>query len=87
MSKHTPGPWRYAPVGEYGAMVHFGVNNGGFHLHKETPNGTANARLMATSPRLLAALKALVEQSECSINNVPIWNEARAAILEAEGQP
>lgn len=33
---------------------------------------------------MLAALKRLVEYSECSVNDSDIWNAARAAIAKAE---
>lgn len=53
-AKHTPGPWRFEPATEYyGATIHFNVARGGIQLHKDMPNGDANARLIAAAPDLL----------------------------------
>lgn len=53
----------------------------------EHPNAEANARLIASAPRLLAALVGLYERYIQAIGNEgPEAAEARCAISEAEGR-
>jgi hypothetical protein len=77
MSKHTPGPWRVSEhcttiikrdfrligddSGELIASSH-GMDGSGFFVGND--EAQANAHLIAASPDLLAALKALVQQVE-----------------------
>lgn len=101
MSGHTPGPW--FPVlncaGAWDITVadtQFSQSVAGVVHNKYIPgDAEANARLIAASPRLLAALKALVaaEDQYCRDTGLktddPITRavkKARAAIAEAEGE-
>jgi hypothetical protein len=57
-TKHTPGPWYHDSDCEtHAPVIHFGVGNGGFSLHPDTPNADANAILIAAAPDLLEALR------------------------------
>ena len=84
--KHTPGPWVVkgqksirGPNGEYIAKANW-------------QNGMANAKLIAASPELLLAARAVIAQWE-----TPNWklteptakfmNDLRSAVARAENQP
>lgn len=94
---HTPGPWEYVPdedipghrepdrvkAGKYWILQ---TNSSVSYVSNET---TANARLIAAAPDLLAALELLV--SDCA--DYPAWerpcmavDHARAAIRKARGE-
>ena len=105
-SKHTPGPWFYAWVGE----------NGDHFLHISSPTGEicdlpmfrygdlppsmvnatreANARLIASAPELLEALKAVSNAANvCAAKdeaNANYWfaiqRQVNQAIAKAEGR-
>lgn len=91
MSGHTPGPWTVYPDNGY-----FNIGAGKDDCDVVSSEGIsdeANARLIAASPCLLAALKALMksihydscEESDTEEN----WTEyqaAQAAIAKAEGK-
>ena len=99
-TKHTPGPWHYD--GESG-IVTAGSNPGcpyiadcrvGFGV-REVGSTSANARLIASAPAMLEALKGAVEridtlalhvesklQKDCALATI---NQARAAIAQAQG--
>ena len=98
MSKHTPGPWLLSGNTIY-ALMHAGRRKGDeqfknrfsayVQADRECPDDEheANARLIATAPELLEALKACVlwmdtnyERSEAA------HRAARAAIAKAEGK-
>ena len=91
---HTPGPWAFVKAGSFGwnirgtwhgepnsqlAYVDAGVcqTRGPF-----TDENTANARLIAAAPDLLAALKAVVAVSN---RKTDAYTRAYAAIAKAEG--
>ena len=93
MSKHTKGEWFCKREGF--STVYVEARIGGGLLQEvaacgPTANGSeeqeANARLMAASPRLLAALKSMIDsyQYEASQEN-PALLEAKAAVFEATG--
>lgn len=97
MSGHTPGPWRIdpRPFSGYGA-VH--VSGGQYIVAKalgqtqscET-EATANARLIAAAPDLLAALQSIVaslaeHDDEGMIEHAEQMIAARTAIAEATGE-
>jgi hypothetical protein len=96
MSGHTPGPWSLIE-GPLSVTV-VGVNNETiFHeSDKRIPCVLGDARLIAQSPRLLEALKALLLaadnleiHAQCvdGLNNLEIASdEARAAIAKAKGE-
>lgn len=82
MSAHTPGPWRLGSpgigVGVQGADGTWVVTNvggtGGYTLRPDgthDDSGEANARLIAASPDLLEALRALLEAVEWSSTAMP----------------
>ena len=94
MSKHTKGEWFYKRDGF--STVYIEARIGGGWLQEvaacgPTANGfeeqEANARLMATSPRLLAALKSMIDsyQYEASQEN-PALLEAKEAVFAATGE-
>lgn len=98
-AKHTPGPWNL----EAGRSIV--TSSGAFYLSygKDRASGAphfsnfceldANARLIASSPRLLTALEALLQRAEAldqsathdGLQNIEALSEARAAIEEAKG--
>ena len=99
MSKHTPAPWQYAFEG---GTVAFIVEADGTTIAKisTTENSTAhrslpsNARLIASAPELLEALKDLLRDLDTvdsyALNEtiLPIWEDidrAKAIIAKAEG--
>lgn len=105
MSAHTPGPWkaehRQGADKQYRTEI-FSREYGGIATcewtKKHCGNGVtetyreANASLIATSPRLLAALEALVKtlafhDEEGLIEHADEMVEARAAIAQARGTP
>lgn len=99
MSAHTPGPWQTDRNNVHSAQIatiHHCINNdwvevwapAAFGATEETQE--ANATLIVTSPRLLAALEALVKtlafhDEEGLIEHAVEMVEARAAIAQARG--
>ncbi len=88
---HTPGPWTWF---EDRGMKHFvGSDRQGFAhtvgLHE--PRDTANARLIASAPALLAALEAVLPLAERYLSKAPTnpdngkLADARDAIAAARG--
>lgn len=107
-AKHTPGDWVVKTL----ETNHHGYDWPTFTIRSKTTNvclavvgevdrycseqNEANAILMASAPKLLAALKGLVANQEegwralgttCEehIQQFPYLRQARAAIIEAEG--
>jgi hypothetical protein len=84
MSKHTPGPWRVVDVpGEASHVIganNFTVVRGGYVSDMDT----ANARLIAAAPDLLAALQLIANFSNQDVSDM-VREIARAAIAKAEG--
>jgi type VI protein secretion system component VasF len=82
MHKHTPGPWTL--IDDYGRFDVDSARHNVCSVSNHDPRHEANARLIAAAPELLAALKEL-----CSAPNKKrperVWEEARAAIVKAEG--
>jgi hypothetical protein len=92
MTEHTPGPWKskntvvFNPQGD--------TPEGHWQLAAcQGPNGTANARLIAAAPDLLAALEGLLNEVEKAGNaNADDYGwptvvpQARAAIAKARNQ-
>ena len=90
MTSHTPGPWLYqALAGNHDFAVYTEATGHDVALVRNF--NEPNARLIAASPRLLAALKELVARcdGEAGIladgSNINTW-QAHAAIEEAEGR-
>ena len=100
MSKHTPGPWEYMTGSRTGAprglRAHGGnvVNFGGIS-RACSPEGKANARLIAAAPELLYALAVLADAVEDDQAKAPMSKRlmslpralelAREALAKAEG--
>jgi hypothetical protein len=79
---HTPGPWTADGSNVYADNVVVAEANCALDGCDDT------ARLIASAPDLLAALRALVEQygDPKYMPDAPGWAEARAAIAKAEGK-
>lgn len=92
MSKHTPGPWATQETFGRSDIADHECIPDAFTIFTDDGHGnglpigytTANARLIAAAPDLLAALK-LIADLELSGVNKAILNTARAAIAKAEG--
>ncbi|MFT3866793.1 MAG: hypothetical protein QM729_21230 [Solirubrobacterales bacterium] len=102
MSAHTPGPWVVTPRQVWSDEADDSVESTEQATHVRDPSGKSicgtcdgcnyiampNARLIAAAPELLAALKALLWESE----QLPTGTldqriaEARSAIAKAEGK-
>ena len=85
---HTPGPWRYAGRSVAGAF-HIGPEEGySVGIIHHSPDGEANARLVAAAPDLLAALEECQAEIhiECGLTDYPSCIRARAAIAKAKGE-
>ncbi len=98
---HTPGPWRYeratdgfrAPdKDDFQIVAQNSVCPGTVWGGAFTPEGKANARLIAAAPDLLEALKALATAHQQTIEgegfdaehcDCPVLDDARAAIAKA----
>ena len=101
MSKHTPGPWRFSkePDAKHSPCVGFTIYDAGSVVVAEIypkPYPVAvneiNARLIAASPELLAALKNLLDDYPTGntanefLNPRESVKQAREAIAKAEGR-
>lgn len=89
---HTPGPWAakfYAP-GDCYIITYGGGDNwlADVWTDGEPVKATADARLIAAAPDLLAALATLIEDCEAHglTDNDAHLREARNAITKAKGQ-
>jgi len=68
-AKHTPGPWEIEPYKDWDKEITVSANGDGWHRlgcmvdcdDCDTETAKANARLIAAAPKLLEALKAIVE--------------------------
>ena len=90
MSKRSPGPWHTRE-----SATHVTVTNARgdavFHDDKRIPGVMADARLIASAPELLEALKLALEywrhRQQRYKNRSPVWVQAaRAAITKATGE-
>jgi hypothetical protein len=79
---HTPGPWK---LFEEHLGIHFGPHQGGIHLHKDTPNSLANARLIAAAPDLLFALEIILDCERNKLDSAS-WYLGKEAVAKARGQ-
>ena len=87
-AQHTPGPWHVLPTND---CVIESEKHGNIALVNLARKSVADARLIAATPELLAALKDLLDEQE----DAPLerrrkqWSEAcaraRRAIAQAEG--
>lgn len=93
MSKHTPGPWDITisctTMGEmFGVPGSKRIRYWSYNLHQNETEveAEANARLIATAPELLEALKSALQTAEFERHPHRGWqDEAKAAIAKAEG--
>lgn len=93
MNKHTPGPWHVG--GKLDAIVYApdGYAVAGcqtYHGLRDEQSTTANARLIACAPHLLASLRRvlrMLEVNDARLANFGEVEEARAIISRAEGAP
>jgi len=88
MSEHTPGPWVIRMIGIDRDLPVVTSNTGDICAMRYNTNNAsrleANARLIASSPKLLTALKECLEQlSHEGLDRVPAAIHAREAIREA----
>ncbi|HEV8639415.1 MAG TPA: hypothetical protein VG370_34840 [Chloroflexota bacterium] len=112
MAAHTPGPWHFEPdrfdriyggevikAGEPGIQAFPVAVVCDFNRYDRDDERTANARLIAAAPDLLAALRALLAVDDepcrfdhhgyCQAHHVSapcIVGQARAAVAKAAGQ-
>jgi hypothetical protein len=88
MSEHTPGSWRVEKAHDLWAEIRSGYGLSNFMI-ADCVN-PANARLIAASPDLLAALKACDEAMEymSEYDSIPITlpGQVKAAIRKATGE-
>ena len=94
-AKHTPGPWRVAPAGDYSSGVNIDAPTGYVALVGGDISDPieADARLISAAPDLLAALEKAVKHygKPGGPWNVPsepgTWiADAHAAIAKAKGE-
>lgn len=76
--KHTPGPWEYHGGDDYTVIL--GPGDTTDRPLAEVNSGSADARLIAAAPDLLAALKEVVRLSD---RKTVAWDKAKAAIAKA----
>jgi hypothetical protein len=95
-AQHTPGPWR--DNGPFGFGRHI-EGPGGLNIavsySGDTPEGVANAALIAAAPAMLAALEAITEHYRALVacgdcgnwdpEAEPVVQRARDAIAKARG--
>lgn len=89
-TQHTPGPWRYEranPSPTTGEHLIAGAKNGYLAEIRDCGSGniSANARLIAAAPDLLAALEELLNALPSATTH-PAIKAARAAIAKATGE-
>lgn len=92
MSGHTRGPWKVTDIGFDGFEVEDGAGRvvaqaamiNPVRRREDNDERRANARLIAAAPDLLAALREVLEHSDC--RSVAALRAARAAIARAEGK-
>lgn len=91
MSKHTPAPWEMGRANRP-AFANNGIWAGGFVICDMCNDGygeeeqLANARLIASAPELLDALKEIVRLGEGILEPTRELDIARQAIAKAEGK-
>ena len=99
MSEHTPGPWKSAEYfnGDCLRVIQSGSGATIAKMSKDWPgiDIEANARLIAAAPKLLVALKAILDvlkpdslgyfQGDVNLLTCEHMIQAREAIKEAEG--
>lgn len=89
-TKHTPGPWEVDRFYWTIQRRMFGPDEPEVEVIGRLTNGEeaeANARLIASAPCLLEALKTLVDgYNGAGVTQEQIWRDAEAAIAKATGE-
>lgn len=95
MSKHTPGPWSFAPPADKSDPGGLAVEgkDGAFIADLWGDNQVADARLIAAAPEMLEALNEAVTNGEWSEGeqcgdwciSMAVYETLRDAIIKAEG--
>lgn len=82
---HTPGPWHTYKTGDGTEAAIADANGNGLAwcAIPDREQSSANARLIATAPELLYALKVFIDGPEARF--MPGYLSAKAAIAKAEG--
>lgn len=87
-AQHTPGPWHISRLGSLDIVAN---DPAGTYIAEVlsgdgplSPTSIANARLISAAPDLLAALQAMLTITD---RKHYVWDEARAVIAKATGQP
>ena len=91
MTKYTPGPWTADSLNcvwrggpDINGVLVANCNNSKMPTAAHPEQATANARLIAAAPDLLAALQELVAEEDGDFHNsTEGFNMARAAIAKA----
>lgn len=93
MRGHTPGPWKRGCVGSDAYWVGPDWDRPLVaRIERDRDESDADARLIASAPDLLAALKSLLDYDVQDAGCLPTdahldaQNDARAAIAKAEGR-
>ena len=91
-NQHTPGPWRRGGQSITadgiltGAWKEIATVRIGSRNNWHDPEGDANARLVASSPELLDALRYMIENAEAAGWSEMMLFDARSAVARARGQ-
>ena len=87
MSSHTPGPWRTTGLNVRAgdalicfATDHWYAEDDGFYAFTDLAEKQANARLIASAPELLSALKRLTDCLSEDPNDYPDSSSARQVL-------
>lgn len=84
MSKHTPGPWVHVAVhGGWDGVAE--VANRKSIICALGLNNSANARLIAAAPELLAMLERIRDDKTFRTNDNALWPDLLAVIAKAQG--
>ncbi len=84
MSKHTPGPWEET----YGKKIYANgrvVAEVMTHEREHEDEDSANARLIAAAPEMLAAIQCALKDLGTGFDGMPSVGMCRAAIAKATG--
>lgn len=93
-TQHTPGPWQYSPGHDPHNQAQIYEKNGKTLAVTYSDEGSANARLIASAPALLEALRECITEPGAACWKKREYAEkriryidqmARAAISQAEG--
>ena len=89
MSAHTPGPWSLNGVMAMDTplwIVSIPGEQARIEVADYSVESEGNARLIAAAPDLLAAIRALLRETDLRDGTQAAWEKAHAAIAKAEGR-